>query len=526
MLGKYEEALLNAECPEEFFDVVGNCINLISQNSMLSEHEDVDFHQNVDRVKLKYENKKQENLQEKENELHRIDVEIESLLENVRLKKQELEKRVTPAATNKYVHLTRSSQVRDEAEDILKRLKNIQSRKTDCISGIGEQKRSLIEERVYEYNKKLDDECSKEIDQLEIEHQQFKDDRKKDADVELFKLLFEGESLKKAISNLGTKTADITKFVNHEELPEKLCLGKLFLNPKMLPKDSSYMIETGFKSLFTSMRTDMLLTRNRRDGFAIYADIDLKKNMEGIQRFLIRQLCDFPAGRLELVKLDKSNTAIFSVLEAELRKSDNRNIAINSNDTKEIITQIADVRKRLLNSINEYNNQFEEKIEARERRENYRLLALAGFPEGLTLEALKDLHTIVKEGGAYGVYTLIVPERMALSRAKEDREKSSIIQEITEIMDYISEDDENLFIDTFYKDKKIKLSYKMDFSILKSNFISILNDVAKGVVEYNKAPLTLDKITSPVADQMNWQNYSSRDGFCIPIGRHGYDDVI
>ena len=76
MLGKYEEELLKAECPEEFFDVVGNCINLISQNSMLSEHENVDFQQNVDRVKLEYEKKKQKNLQEKENEINRIDDEI------------------------------------------------------------------------------------------------------------------------------------------------------------------------------------------------------------------------------------------------------------------------------------------------------------------------------------------------------------------------------------------------------------------------------------------------------------------
>ena len=525
MLSKYEEALLKAESPEEFFDVVGNCINLISQNSMLSEHENVDFQQNVDRVKFEYEKKKQKNLQEKENEINRIDDEIENMLENVQLKKQEIEKKVTPTATNKYVYLTRSSQVRDEAEDILKRLKNIQSRKIDCINESRKQKRSNIEERVSQYNKELDDECLKEINRLKIKYQQLKDDRKKAADEEFLKL-FKLESLRNAISNLGTKTADITKFVNHEELPEKICLGKIFLNSKILPQDTSYMIKTDFNSLFASIGTDMLLTRNRRDGFAIYADVELKKNMEGIQSFLIRQLCDFPAGRLELVMLDKSNTAIFSVLEAQLRKSDNRNIAISRNDTKEIITQIADVRKRLSNSINEYSNQFEEKIEAREHRENYRILALAGFPEGLTLESLKDLHMIVKEGGAYGVYTLIIPDRMALIRAKEDREKRSIIQEITETMDYISEDDGELFINTYYKNRKIKLSYKMDFSILKRDFISILNDVVKGIDEYIKAPLTLEKIESPAADQVNWQNSSSKDGFCIPIGRHGYDDVI
>lgn len=481
----------------------------------------------VNKVKEDFEEQRKRIEQTYKAKLEYIEREKEKKQKEVEDTRVEIEKMeyYLPAVTNTHKYLAETPKIRTEALDILAELKLLQEEKLSLIQQEYDILKQEAEELRKAENRKTEILCNEQIEELYSEDTIFKQKMGEQIKEQMREFL-RSERNRVSIEKLGRRAESMFEYSDKEELPEDLYLGKIALNKGAVAKAYQEFIFSEFEIVRKKVEKELFLSYKRREGFALYADIDIKKNMEGIQSLLIRQMCDFPAGRLELVLLDKSNTAVFSVLEIELRKSDHRNIAISRTDAKEIENQIADVRKRLENSIHEYNNQFEEKTEARERRENFRILALAGFPEGLSIEALQDLNMIVKEGKAYGVYTLIIADALAVNRAKVDADKAYMLQQILEQMDYVTEEAGNLFIHKKANESRIKLAYQMDVSISKNRYISILKDITKGIVEYNKKPLTLDNISSPIINQMEWQSFSSKDGIRVPVGRHGYDDII
>ena len=401
----------------------------------------------------------------------------------------------------------------DQKRDLLEQINALEEKYID----------SKYEKDIKLRNSELNEEilkCDKEIQLIENEVENFTES--------VMRKVIDDKCYLEKITEIKKTNINLDKYLNPKRLPEKLEIGTIRLDLKAVFSKKDFEINTNKMGelLNTNGQIELPFMYSRRNGFSLFVKANLDKWSEQLKKLILKQLVSFPAGKMELLMLDRSMSSFFSDFVSILRGADDKNIIGTKvwGENYEIAHQLSEARKRLATYIREYGNNHEENIAAREQRENFRMIVITGFPESLSVETLKDIKTIVKEGKKYGTYTLIQCDEKELERQMEIRERKEILDDIIESMDVVEEAGNRLYI----VDKKNKYSFGIDFdySLGDSELRTVLKSVAENIGSYDKIDLKLEDIGENILDENLWLTGSTKEGISIPIGRQGYDNVI
>ena len=186
----------------------------------------------------------------------------------------------------------------------------------------------------------------------------------------------------------------------HCQLPLHAVKNAISADPRLVPAPTAFKLPA-------------LMTMNELPGLAISASgSGLAAAVELLRATMLRFLTAMPAGKLRFTIIDPSglgeNFATFMHLADYDEQLVGGQIWTDSVKIDERLTLLSDHVETVLQSYlrDEYESIHEYNRQAGEVAEPYHVLVVANVPVGLSDNALRRLHTIVKTGPRCGVYTL------------------------------------------------------------------------------------------------------------------------
>lgn len=265
----------------------------------------------------------------------------------------------------------------------------------------------------------------------------------------------------------------------------------------------------------------------REEGYGISAYLHSQENEDIICEFLLKQFMAFPAGKLEAVFIDPQLSAPFSSF-TKLGGDDYKRVI----DTK-IWTSINDIenalmraRERLETLVAGYGA-ADKAVAEREERENFRVIAIADFPNKFSVNALRELETLVKRGPSYGISIVIFIDEAAMKNV--DKNQEPYVTSILSYLELIKK--EGALLSLCPKkviDDTAPKAYDCIWTNCKSSFErdDIILQIASHVGDYRKKEVKASEIYNDHDDINSWLVKSSKDSLVIPLGTQGKGDVV
>jgi hypothetical protein len=265
----------------------------------------------------------------------------------------------------------------------------------------------------------------------------------------------------------------------------------------------------------------------REEGYSLSADFHSQENENIICEFILKQFMAFPAGKLEAVFIDPQLSAPFSAF-SKLGGDDYKRII----DTK-IWTSINDIENALLRARERLETLVagygaaDKAISEREERENFRVIAVADFPNKFSVNALRELETLVKRGPTYGISVVLFLDEEAIKNI--DKNQETYVKNILSCLQQIKKDGQGLI---FYPNKRMDdvspEAYRCYWNCERTDVErdAIIQEIASHLGDYKKKEVKAKEIYNDQDDINSWLIKSSKDGLVIPLGTQGKGDIV
>lgn len=253
---------------------------------------------------------------------------------------------------------------------------------------------------------------------------------------------------------------------------------------------------------------------NRKKNIGVYINVDITKFRDEILNLAFQQLAAFPLGKIELLSIDTENSRLFAPLMQLIRGRDKRMIGGREwSEEADIERELKDAYEHLKN-LSSYEDQGK-----REKRENFKLIVISGFPYNFSHKALESLEQLVSDGRRYGMGFILVESR---EKRKLSLESQDLIRRIREKLDNISEQGGDLHI-RMQSQGDISYCFKFGECPSMDSIKEMIEEMAVGISEYIRTPLNVMEINDEAFTDI-WSS-STVDGMEIPFGR-SYDKTV
>lgn len=414
----------------------------------------------------------------------------------------------------------------------------------ECMRTFDDEKQTAKEERDKEiqnitrsYNSELEMENKAyEVGQGKIKHK-YDEVLSRGVKDNLSKALFcyfESEKFTRRMEKLLNLRDSYNQYTVPEGLPEYYYICDVAYDFGMDYRFLINIIKSGSKfvrvsNLFDEKGTITIpLFQSRAEGMKVCATLDAHNNKETIREILLRQFMSFPAGKLEAVFINPQLSAAFSLF-TRLGGDDYKRII----DTKvwttesDIENALLRARERLETIISGYDGTADKAVEQRESRENFRIICVADFPSKFTVNALKELETLVKRGTAYGISVVIFYDEEELKNV--DKHAEPIINSILSGMKRINNRNGVYYlipnketVESTSVVRRCLWDNTRDYATTEK----IISEIASHVGDYKKKEVKGEEIYQDQDDINSWLIKSSKEGLVIPLGTQGKGDVV
>ena len=255
--------------------------------------------------------------------------------------------------------------------------------------------------------------------------------------------------------------------------------------------------------------------------------MDATTQGEEIREFILRQFTGFPAGKMEAVFIAPQANPVFSMF-TKLGGDDYKQLF----DTKiwGSKADIQDALKRARGRLETLSSSYgiaKLKAAEREERENFRLIAIADFPNDFTNEALAELETLVKMGPEYGIN--VITFGTSAERKAAVTNQQGVVERILSLMDKVKKIDGSYVYSTGEKSNikinvPLKCSWKKGVSYEDKE--KLITKIASHVGDYKMVEVTPDDIYDDKNDVNSWLVKSSKEGIVLPIGTRGDGEIV
>ena len=253
---------------------------------------------------------------------------------------------------------------------------------------------------------------------------------------------------------------------------------------------------------------------NRKKNIGVYINVDITRFRNEILNLAFQQLAAFPLGKIELLSIDTENSRLFTPLMQLIKGQDKRMIGGQEwSEENDIERELKDAYEHLKN-LSSYEDQ-----DKREKRENFKLIVISGFPYNFSHKALESLEHLVSDGRSYGMGFILIESR---EKRRMPLESQELIKRIREKIDNISEQGGDLHI-RMQSIGDISYCFKFGECPSLDSIKEMIEEMARGISEYIRTPLNVMEINDEAFTDV-WSS-STIDGIEIPFGR-SYDKTV
>lgn len=338
----------------------------------------------------------------------------------------------------------------------------------------------------------------------------------------------------------NSANGNFKEYKNPNCIPDSLTLGRLQLNTsKGISKDRRFLYEIVFDCLKKSSsklidkqkNISLPFIQGAHEGASFLFCSKQEKIKDIIRSFILKVLVSFPAGKIELLRIDSRNENVLSPFTG-LSSGDVSNNKLNSTriliSEEEISKELSETLKTQNDLINRYGTESLSQIKKREEMERFHLITIASFPLGFTNSALKNLCDIVEKARRTGYFIIIsTAKETIMSEYYDDSERNRLIKKIMEGCSVIriQENYSDISIRKEGADNQETVDLFLE-GCTYDECVSTVGMISKEAKNLKPPIISLSRIGSEVADEEEWLSFSTIDEISIPVGLYGYDEPI
>lgn len=257
-------------------------------------------------------------------------------------------------------------------------------------------------------------------------------------------------------------------------------------------------------------------------GIDYYLATNTKEHVEDIRALVFSILMQYPAGKMNLVMIDPMTSTCFGGL-VKLGEDDKSIIDTKVwNTDSDIQSAISRFKDKLNETVNKYGSAIERCLE----KENRSLIAIADFPQGFSINALRDLAIILENGSHYGVSFVIAQNDEELEMREQSLEYKKLIDRIKKRMHVYTFEGEYLCYKMMVGTEKVKLYQTFDKTLILRNDKNIINEIYNHLADNVAEVITQVDVHGKVLTDDELLCESSKEGISIPIGLKGIGDQV
>lgn len=351
----------------------------------------------------------------------------------------------------------------------------------------------------------------------------------------IFRNFFDSDIVSRRIERIHQQKLNFYHFVAADKLPELLEVGMVHESVEEYCLDDKKLLQllvTGSETLkkhrmiHDDFQLSSMYYKKRTDGIALFTPLHSKDERELIEGIVLKQFMSFPAGKLEIVMIDPQLSAAFYLFE-RLGGDDYKRIIDTKTwtTTGDIQNAMVRMRERLETVITAYGPTEKAVIE-REKREVFRFLAIADFPDNFSHNALKELEVIVKKGPSYGVNILIAADVDKIAHAHPN--DKVIIEQIIKNMNKVIRQGDQLIISLTKVEQELpdfmrgKYYLKLDEVPDTVRSESLIDELIAHLEDYKKQAVNMEDIYNKKVEP----DKVSADELIIPLGIKGQGNIV